>query len=63
MSEPDLTAPVRIAKSGRSFDFAGYRVRLEGSAHDANDQVPEVVEFIVEAITAYQHDLIPKDQP
>ena len=44
-----MTPPV-IAKSGRSFDFEGVRVRMEGSAHHADDRVPELVEWIVEAI-------------
>jgi hypothetical protein len=42
-------APV-VAKSGRSFDFEGVRVRMEGSAHSSGDRVPELVEWIVEAI-------------
>lgn len=40
----------RVAASKRSFDFAGYRVRLEAGHGDAD--VPEVVAFIVEAINA-----------
>lgn len=40
--------PPRVAKSGRSFDFAGYRVRLEAGHGD--DQVPEVVALLVGAV-------------
>lgn len=49
-----LDGPPVIARSGRSFDFAGHRVRLEGSAHDPDDNVPEVVAFIVDAIEQAQ---------
>lgn len=48
-------APPVVARSGRSFDFAGYRVRLEGSAHDVHDRVPAVVAHIVAAIEKAQH--------
>ncbi len=49
-----LTAPVRYAPpvpagSGRSFDFAGYRVRLE--ARHGDPGVEPVVQFIVDALT------------
>lgn len=47
-----FTAPPQIARGGRSFDFAGYRVRLEAGHGDVG--VPEVVEFIVDAITEKQ---------
>lgn len=40
----------RIAASKRSFDFAGYRVRLEAGHGDRD--VPDVVAFIVEAINS-----------
>jgi hypothetical protein len=45
----DLDHP-RIAASKRSFDFAGYRVRLEAGHGDLD--VPDVVAFIVDAINA-----------
>lgn len=53
LTEDDDDPPV-VAKSGRSFDFAGYRVRLEGSAHDPHDRVPDVVTWIVDAIRQAQ---------
>lgn len=37
-----------ISRGGRSFDLAGYRVRLEAGHGD--DRVPELVATIVEAI-------------
>lgn len=44
------TTVCRVAKSGRSFDVAGYRVRLEAGHGD--DRVPAVVADIVAAIEA-----------
>jgi len=44
----ELALP-RVARGGRSFDFAGYRIRLEAVHGDPN--VPAVVELIVGAIT------------
>ena len=40
----------RVAKSGRSFDYAGYRVRLEAGGDDAN--VVRVVETIAAALVS-----------
>lgn len=50
MKRGDYSVPPVVARSGRSFDFAGYRIRLEGSAHDTEDRVPEIVQYIVGAI-------------
>lgn len=59
MSNP--TAPVDpatapdpvIAKSGRSFDFAGYRFRLEAGHGD--DRVPAAVDYVVRMIKLGRH--------
>ena len=44
--------PVVVSRGGRSFDFAGFRVRLEAGQGD--DRVPEVVAVIVQALTEWQ---------
>lgn len=48
----DLMEPVRIARGGRSFDLAGFRVRVEAGRHDP--RVEDLIQFMVAAITEKQ---------
>lgn len=48
----DLMSPVRVARGGRSFDLAGFRVRVEAGRHDV--RVEELIQFMVDAITEKQ---------